>query len=89
MYPLSRLIDERVTYLSKGSKRVDEGAAIRGVMDEVEQIARFAAPRGTTCDCDVLNQHLREIRRDHLREGLPQFNLLLELGVSQQTTMRR
>jgi superfamily II DNA/RNA helicase len=84
-YPLSRLIDERIKYLSKGSKSVDEAAAIRGVMDEVEQIARFAAPRGLSCYCDVLDQHLREIGRDDLREGLPQFNVLLELGVSQQT----
>jgi hypothetical protein len=84
-YPLSRLIDERIKYLSKGGKSVDEAAAIRGVMDEVEQIARFAAPRGLSCYCDVLGQHLREIGRADLCEGLPQFNVLLELGVSQQT----
>lgn len=84
-YPLSRLIEGRIKYLSRSSESVDEAAAIRVVMDEVEQIARFAAPRGLSCYCDVLDQHLREIGRDDLAEGLPQFNVLLELGVSQQT----
>lgn len=84
-YPLSRLIDERIKYLSRDGKTVDESAAIRGVMDEVEQIARFAAPRGLSCYSDVLGQHLRDVGRDDLREGLPQFNVLLELGVGQQT----
>jgi hypothetical protein len=84
-YPLSRLIDERIKYHSRRSRDVDEAAAIRGVMDEVEQIARFEAPRGLSCYCDVLKQHLREIGRQDLLSDLPQFNVLLELGVSQQT----
>lgn len=84
-YPLSRLIDERIKFLAKKSKGVDEAAAIRAVMDEVEQIARFEAPRGLSCYCDVLRQHLREIGREDLLVDLPQFNVLLELGVNQQT----
>lgn len=54
-------------------------------MSEVEQIARFEAPRGLSCYCDVLRQHLSEIEREDLIEQLPQFNVFLELGVSQQT----
>lgn len=84
-YPLSRLIDERIKYLRGKGSAVDEASAIRSVMNEVEQIARFEAPRGLSCYCDVLQQHLREIGREDLLQGLPQFNVLLELGVSQQT----
>jgi hypothetical protein len=54
-------------------------------MNEVEQIARFEAPRGLSCYCDVLRQHLRETEREDLLEQLPLFNVFLELGVNQQT----
>lgn len=84
-YPLSRLIEERLKYLAKKGTSSDEAAAIRSVMNEVEQIARFEAPRGLSCYCDVLRQHLREKGRDDLLEQLPPFNVFLELGVSQQT----
>lgn len=84
-YPLSRLIEERIKYLAKKNKDSDAAAAIRGVMNEVEQIARFEAPRGLSSYCDVLRQHLREIEREDLLDQLPQFNMFLELGVSQQT----
>ncbi|MBN8612405.1 MAG: DEAD/DEAH box helicase [Deltaproteobacteria bacterium] len=84
-YPLSRLIEERIGYLERKGEEVDLAAQIRSVMDEVEQIARFEAPRGLSCYCDVLSQHFRELGRDDLLSDLPQFNLLLELGVNQQT----
>ena len=54
-------------------------------MNEVEQIARFEAPRGLSCYCDVLAQYLREIDREDFLEQLPLFNVFLELGVNQQT----
>ncbi|MFZ5508119.1 MAG: DEAD/DEAH box helicase [Pseudomonadota bacterium] len=84
-FPLARLIEERIDYLKKKSRPSDEAAEIRSVMSEVEQIARFEAPRGLSCYCDVLRQHLSEIEREDLIEQLPQFNVFLELGVSQQT----
>jgi superfamily II DNA/RNA helicase len=84
-FPLARLIEERIAYLTKKRKPTDAAAEIRNVMNEVEQIARFEAPRGLSCYCDVLRQHLAEIGRDDLIEQLPQFNVFLELGVSQQT----
>lgn len=84
-YPLSRLIEERLKYLAKKGGMSDYASAIRSVMNEVEQIARFEAPRGLSCYCDVLRQHLREIGRHDLLEQLPPFNVFLELGVSQQT----
>lgn len=84
-FPLSRLIEERINYLMKKGETPDTSAGIRNVMQEVEQIARFEAPRGLSCYCDVLRQHLCEIGREDLFDQLPQFNVFLELGVSQQT----
>jgi superfamily II DNA/RNA helicase len=84
-FPLSRLIDDRINYLKKKNLPSDDATEIRTVMKDVEQIARFEAPRGLNCYCDVLQQYLAEIGRDDLLENLPQFNVFLELGVNQQT----
>ena len=84
-FPLARLIQDRIDYVTKKSKPADEAVEIRTVMNEVEQIARFEAPRGLSCYCDVLRQHLREIEREDLLDQLPLFNVFLELGVNQQT----
>lgn len=84
-FPLARLIEERINYLKSKGNLPSDATEIRSVMNEVEQIARFEAPRGLSCYCDVLKQHLLEIGREDLIEQLPQFNVFLELGVSQQT----
>ncbi|HZS80798.1 MAG TPA: DEAD/DEAH box helicase [Herbaspirillum sp.] len=84
-FPLARLIEERLKYLRKKQKPTDIATEIRNVMNEVEKIARFEAPRGLSCYCDVLRQHLIEIKREDLIGQLPQINVFLELGVSQQT----
>lgn len=84
-FPLSRLIEERIDYLKKRNQAPDDAKEIRNVMNDVEQIARFEAPRGLSCYCDVLRQHLKEIQREEFIEQVPQFNIFLELGVSQQT----
>jgi superfamily II DNA/RNA helicase len=84
-FPLSRLIQDRIDYVKKKGKAADVAVMIRTVMNEVEQIARFEAPRGLSCYCDVLRQHLCEIGREDLLDQLPLFNVFLELGVNQQT----
>lgn len=84
-FPLARLIQDRIDYVAKKRKRSDDAIEIRAVMNEVEQIARFEAPRGLSCYCDVLRQHLREVEREDLLNQLPLFSIFLELGVNQQT----
>jgi superfamily II DNA/RNA helicase len=84
-FPLTRLIQDRIDYFKKKSRPADVAVMIRTVMNEVERIARFEAPRGLSCYCDVLRQHLREIEREDLLHQLPLFNVFLELGVNQQT----
>jgi len=84
-FPLARLIQDRLDYLKRKKKTPDDATEIRTVMNEVEQIARFEAPRGLSAYCDVLAQYLRKIDRQDLLEQLPQFNVFLELGVNLQT----
>lgn len=84
-FPLARLIQNRIDYAKERAVAADEATAIREVMNDVEQIARFEAPRGLSCYCDVLRQHLREQDREDLLEHLPEFSVFLELGVNQQT----
>ena len=84
--PLARLIQDRINYVKKAKgKPADEAVEIRTMMNEVEQIARFEAPRGLSCYGDVLRQHLRELGREDLLDQLPRFDIFLELGVNQQT----
>ncbi|MBP9111490.1 MAG: DEAD/DEAH box helicase [Polyangiaceae bacterium] len=80
--PLTSLIEDRMNHVANNNKPAIQ---IRNVMNDVEQIARFEAPRGLSCYCDVLRQHLREIEREDLVEQFPLFNVFLELGVNQQT----
>jgi len=84
-FSLSRLIQDRIDYRERKNMPSDIATEIRAVMQDVEQIARFEAPRGLTAYCDVLGQHLTEIDRHDLLEQLQDFNLFLEFGVSQQT----
>ena len=58
---------------------------IRLVMSEVEEFARFKAPKYLACYSDLLRHHLEEIDRGDLAEELIDLNILLEFGVSQQT----
>jgi hypothetical protein len=83
-FPLSRLISDRL-------KRAGEGAStatvIRSVMEDVEQVARFEAPKGLNCYRDLLQFHLRESGRPELIAEIPDVAILLEFGVSQQTQL--
>jgi hypothetical protein len=84
-FPLARLITDRIEYLRRKARPVNTAIEIRSVMNDVEQIARFEAPRGLNCYCEVLRHHLLEVGRDDLADQLPALSVFLELGVSQAT----
>ncbi len=83
-FPLSRLIVDRLTH-SKEDRST--ASIIRAVMEDVEQIARFEAPKGLNCYSDLLRFYLRSSARVDLAEQIPDLSLLLEFGVSQQTQL--
>jgi hypothetical protein len=83
-YPLSRLITDRIR-LDRERGKTNVAASIRSVLAEVEQIARFEAPRSLACYSDLLRVYFSEIDRPDLAESVPDLGVMLEFGVAQQT----
>jgi hypothetical protein len=84
-FPLSRLITDRINALVRKGAEVSIAKTIRDVMVDVEQIARFQAPRLMACYRDLLQVVLLEQGRQDLIAEYPDLSLLLEYGVAQQT----
>jgi hypothetical protein len=84
-YPLSRLISDRISANLRRNAEANIAEIIRGVMLDVEQVARFQAPRLMGCYRDLLQFVLLEHGRQDLVSEYPDLSLLLEYGVAQQT----
>jgi hypothetical protein len=82
--PLARLIAIRIAYLQRNGRAYKLANEIRDVMRDVEQVARFQAPKYLACYTDVLAAHLRERGHEDVRD-LPDVSMMLELGVSRVT----
>jgi hypothetical protein len=82
-YPLARMISSRVNYY--GSDQL--ATLIRDTMKDVEEVARFQAPKFLTCYVDLLRVYLQGIQRHDLVERLFDLNIFLEFGVSQTTQL--
>jgi hypothetical protein len=80
-HPLKRLINERIEYEVRRSASVNVSGIIRSVMKDVEEVARFQAPKYLSCYIDVLRQHLSTIGRSDLLTADLDINILLEFGV--------
>lgn len=82
-YPLARIISNRERYY--GSDKLS--ALIRDTMKDVEEIARFQAPKYLTCYVDLLRYFLELLDRADLVRRLFDLNVLLEFGVAQKTQL--
>jgi hypothetical protein len=82
-YPLARIIKSRENYYGSN----DLANLIRNTMKDVEEIARFQAPKYLSCYVDLLRVYLKRVQRHDLLERLFDINILLEFGVSQQTQL--
>lgn len=92
-HTLKRLIEEAIRYdrfLVEQKKKKNPktiSAIIRDTMQEVEEIARFKAPKYISCYTDVLKIFLEEEgKMDQYPEDYP-FDLFLEFGVMTQTLL--
>jgi hypothetical protein len=81
--PLNYLIRRRIEL--SPSKKTD--AVIRETMADVENVARFHAPKFLACYLDLLRLHLDRLGLEALAASAPEIDMLLELGVSQPTQM--
>lgn len=86
-YTLNRLIGAQIAHYEKNKKEYKLANVIRDVMEDVEQIARFIAPRYVSCYIDILRYHLTTLNRQDLLEQLPDVNVWLEFGASQPTQL--
>lgn len=88
--PLPVLISKRIKYEKEASKTKNEdtliAAAIRNTMRDVEQFARFEAPKYLTCYADILNHHLAEIESD-IEVPEMDLSMMLEMGVARTTEL--
>ena len=85
--PLSYLISSSInSYKSRGIEfKVD--TVCRNVMEQVENFARFRFAKESSCYIDILRYHLQQVNRLDLLNEIPDLNLWLEFGVSQQTQL--
>lgn len=81
-YPLRRIIDSLIKYYKVKDQTRKTPKIIRDTLNDVENIARFLAPKYLTCYNAVLSQYLHEIGRSDLLEELQDFSLYLEFGAS-------
>lgn len=85
--PLSHLINNRVTFYRRQKQaRFNLASEIRGTMTDVEQFARFQAPRYLSCYAEVLALVVDDSEDDEA-VALPDIAMMLELGVSRTTDM--
>jgi hypothetical protein len=79
-YPIKRLILERI----KREKRrgtPDVAMLIRATLEDVEQIARFQAPRYLACYSDIARSALAVLGAEAKASVIPDLTLSLEFGV--------
>lgn len=82
--PLSRLISSRLDYAKK-MKNANIPGVIRGVMTDVEQIARFQAPKYLACYQDLLRVYAEQVGLPLAEDETFDVSMMLELGVSRPT----
>ena len=86
-YPLARIISSRQKYYRGHHIHKELSALIRDTMKDVEEFARFQAPKYLACYVDLLRVYLERIERKDLVKRLLELNVLLEFGVSQATQL--
>lgn len=86
-FPLSRLIGSLIAWNEEKKRDYELAKVIRDVMQDVEQVARFLAPRYLSCYIDILRHHLLSLDRADLVDQVPDVNVWLEFGASQQTQL--
>jgi hypothetical protein len=96
-YPYTRLILEWMTgkplavsinrnwkyWRRRGNKGLS--TVIRDTMRDIEEYARFKFVKYSSCYIDILKYHLSQTNKPELVKRIPELNLWLEFGASQDT----
>lgn len=84
-HSLASMIKRSIKYHEERNKPYKLPSLIRSTMENVEQIARFKAPKYFSAYVDVLNFHLAGVGRSDLIHSDVDIGTQLELGVSSRT----
>ena len=85
--PLGQIIRRRIAYLEERNHTYKLATVIRKTMKDVEEVARFRAPKYLAAYLDVLKHHLEEIGKSDLFPEDLRFDLYLEFGVATDTLL--
>jgi superfamily II DNA/RNA helicase len=79
--PMSRLIATRIRRKKPKPDQQEIDTIIRKTLEDVEEVARFQAPKHLSCYSDILSVFLAESGREDLRGSQVDLTLMLEFGV--------
>jgi hypothetical protein len=85
--PLGQIIRRRISYLQDRGRQFNLATVIRDTMKDVEEIARFRAPKYLSAYMDVLKHHLEQTNQLNLLPADLDFDLFLEFGVATKTLL--
>lgn len=85
--PLGQIIQKRINYLENHGRSYKLATVIRDTMRDVEEVARFKAPKYLAAYLDVLKYHFEQIGRGELFPRNLRFDLYLEFGVATDTLL--
>lgn len=84
-YPLARIIADNYKYWQKQTQPKNLPAVIRDSMRDIEEFARFSFVKYSSCYVDILRLHFTQTGNTALLNEIPDLNIWLEFGASQQT----
>lgn len=84
-YGLARIIASNIKWYKDKGKDKNLQAIIRDTMRDIEEFARFKFLKYSNCYIDVLKYYFASIGDSESIAKIPQINLWLEFGASQQT----
>lgn len=80
--PIKRIIAERIKV---ASERESVHTTIREVLQDIETVARYKAPKYIACYNDILKYFLKKVGRVDLAGEIEDITLFLEMGVNTQS----
>jgi hypothetical protein len=86
-FPLGKIIRNRIAYMERKNRPYKLAALIRDTMADVEEIARFKAPKYLAAYLDVLKHYLASVDQESLLPPDLRFDLYLEFGVATETLL--
>ena len=84
-YGLARIIASNIKWYKDKGKDKNLQAIIRDTMRDIEEFARFKFLKYSNCYIDILKYYFASIGDSESIAKIPQINLWLEFGASQQT----